>query len=100
MDPQRVQRPDHARQARESGDSSRGRTPEAAKPGVANIHQDASLREKVADLIDRGDLNASSDGKIREGRVEQARRNREEGTYDDYRVLSDVVDRLLNQWNI
>ncbi|GAB4318445.1 MAG: hypothetical protein Kow0074_07650 [Candidatus Zixiibacteriota bacterium] len=100
MDPHRIQRPETTRQTRESGDSSKVRRPETTKPEVANLHQDASLRDKVADLIERGDLDASTDGRVREGRVEQARRNRDHGTYNDYQVLSDVVDRLLNQWNI
>ncbi|MBD3297472.1 MAG: hypothetical protein GF341_02375 [candidate division Zixibacteria bacterium] len=100
MDPKSVQRPDKTRQTRESEGTPQTAQPSAPQRQVSDLHEDASLRNTVADLIDNGDLNASSDGKVREGRVEQARRNTEQGAYDDYRVLSDVVDRLLNQWDI
>lgn len=67
---------------------------------TTGLHNASNLRRAVEKLVQSGDLDATSDGRVREGRVAQARQKTVNGAYSDQSVLSDVVDRLLQQWEI
>jgi len=67
---------------------------------AAGLHDASNLRQAVDKLVQSGDLDATSDGRVREGRVAQARQKTASGIYTDKGVLADVVDRLLQQWEI
>lgn len=81
------------RRAEETEDAHR--TPEprrSEQDGAKNLHKTDDLRRGVEELVDSGD--------VRPNRVEEARQNRDDGLYDRPSVLSEVVDRLLDQWRI
>jgi len=66
-----------------------------------DIHDQEALRSTAARLLASGDINASADdGSIRPDRIDAARRNVGNGTYSRRDVISGVVDRLLEQWQI
>ena len=64
------------------------------------LHRTAQLRKTVDQLLVSGELDATRDGQVRPGRVEEARRNLEDGAYSRRDVLSGIVDRLIERWNI
>jgi len=100
MDGKSVKRSERARSGKNVEGASGKTSRNSSVRNVSKLHHDTHLRDTVANLVDSGDLNASSDGRVRQGRVEEARQNTANGAYDDYRILSDVVDRLLSQWEI
>ena len=98
-----MQRPDNAKSRT---NTARDRADVRETPGAkgaddsSRLHDSAHLRQAVEKLVQSGDLDASSDGRVREGRVELARQKTANGAYADQGILSDIVDRLLEQWEI
>lgn len=77
----------------------------AQKPGTLHssrddIHNPEALREAAGRLIEGGEIDLSSDGKVRAARVDQALRHRDAGVYERRDVIAGVVDRLLDKWQI
>ena len=65
-----------------------------------DIHDQNALRATAARLIASGDLDSSVDGSVRQGRIDAARRNLGNGTYNRREIIAGIVDRLLEKWRI
>jgi len=90
----RVQKPSNQRPAAET------KTNRAQSPKSSTLHKADALRKAVERLIDSGDVTGTSDGSVRESRVQEARQNTSAGAYSSRDVLGQIVDRLLDQWKI
>jgi anti-sigma28 factor (negative regulator of flagellin synthesis) len=64
------------------------------------VHDTEALRAAASHLLEEGDLGSTQDGEIRHNRVEQIRRKYEAGEYDRREIIAEVVNRLIDEWNI
>lgn len=77
-----------------------GAPTDAANAAQANLHRTEALREAAARLLDEGGIDTSLDGMVRPSRVDLARQKYAAGAFNRREVLTRIVDRLIEQWQI
>ena len=74
-----------------------------ANPPARNensVYNTEALRAAAGRLLDEGGVEATRDGEVRHNRVAQIRSKLDAGEYDRREIIADVVDRLMDKWNI
>ena len=64
------------------------------------VYNTDGLRSAASQLLEDEGIESTRDGDVRHNRVEEVRRKLDAGDYQRREIFDDVVDRLIDKWNI